>query len=108
MFLRFLSTKREDGIDARWEKCFGFIGFLAASLLVATPGAAGRAQAQTSPAEPADYRVAARAFVADMVQRHGFEPVSLAALMNRARYRQDKAPMKTVERYVAQVHIPSW
>jgi membrane-bound lytic murein transglycosylase B len=89
MFLRFATIKREVRIGARWEKCFGFIGFLVAALLVATPWTAGQAQVQPRPAEPVDYRVAARAFAAEMAQRHGFDPVALTALMNRARYRQD-------------------
>ena len=89
MFLRFVSMKREVRIGARWDKCFGFIGFLVTSLLVVTPSAAGQAQAKTLPAEPADYRPASRIFVAEMAQRHGFDPVALAVLMDRARYRQD-------------------
>jgi membrane-bound lytic murein transglycosylase B len=89
MFLRFVSMKREVRIGAHWEKCFRFMGFLVATLLVATPSAAGQAQAQTRPAEPADYRPAARAFVAEMAERHGFDPVALGALMDRAHYRQD-------------------
>lgn len=89
MFLRFATIKREVRIGARWEKCFGFIGFLAAALLVATPWTAGQAQVQPRPAEPVDYRVAARDFAAEMAQRHGFDPVALTSLMDRARYRQE-------------------
>jgi len=93
MFLRFVPIKREVQIRARWKKCFGFIGFFVTSLLAATPSAGGQAQAHTKPgarlAEPADYRISARAFVSEMTQRHGFDPAALAALMDRARYRQD-------------------
>jgi membrane-bound lytic murein transglycosylase B len=39
-------------------------------------------------AEPSTYRAGADAFVRDMVDRHGFDPVELKGVMERASYRQ--------------------
>lgn len=84
MFLRFFDIKRELWVRARSEKCFWFkvlvLGWPLLAWLVGSPARA---------AAPPLYREAARAFVAEMAAKHGFDPVALARLMDRARYRQD-------------------
>ncbi|HSQ07114.1 MAG TPA: lytic murein transglycosylase, partial [Chromatiaceae bacterium] len=66
---------------------------MAAALVAVSPSAAvgdqARARSGTKTDEPADYRSSARVFATEVAQRHGFDPVALAALMDRARYRQD-------------------
>jgi membrane-bound lytic murein transglycosylase B len=84
MFLRFLYIKRELWVRARFKKCFWF-----KALVLSWPLGAWVAASPTPAAEPPAYRSATPAFIAEMAGKHGFDPVALADLMDRARYRQD-------------------
>jgi membrane-bound lytic murein transglycosylase B len=63
-------------------------GAIAALLAVISMAAATAAPASPPASAPASYEAGRRAFVADMVRKHGFSSEELAALMADARYQQ--------------------